>query len=146
MSKNGLAILCSVWLGLQVGSGYLAVPVLFRHLEKFQAGKIAGELFSWVAYSGLAVWVLMLCWLLCFSVIQKNSLRRAIVAVLLVLLTLNQFMLSPVIEALKTGRTNWLLSMLGGSFAMWHGVSGGVYLLESLLGLWAVVLLVQLKD
>ena len=56
--------------------------------------------------------------------------------ILLLLLTAsNQFLISPVIAAHKAGTENWLLSLLGGSFGMWHGISSIIYLVCSVLGL-----------
>ena len=36
------AVLAGVWLGLQLGIGYVAVPVLFQHMGKMEAGAMAG--------------------------------------------------------------------------------------------------------
>ena len=52
--------------------------------------------------------------------------------------------LFPVIEAHKTGGSNWLLSLLGGSFGQWHGTSSVIYMLCSLLALGLVFRLVKL--
>ena len=49
------AVLAGVWLGLQLGIGYVAVPLLFQHMGKMEAGAMAGSMFDFVAYTGLAV-------------------------------------------------------------------------------------------
>ena len=61
--KRVAALLMSVWLGVQIGVGYVVAPILFANLEKMQAGQLAGELFHIVHYLGLFAWVGRL-WLL----------------------------------------------------------------------------------
>ena len=48
------------------------------------------------------------------------------------------------IEAHKSGGSNWLLSLLGGSFGQWHGTSSVIYMLCSLLALGLVFRLLKL--
>ena len=57
------------------------------------------------------------------------------IILLLLLTAANQFLMTPVIAAHKAGTENWLLSLLGGSFGMWHGISNVIYLVCSFLGL-----------
>lgn len=128
------AVLVGAWLGLQLGVGYLVVPVLFQHMSKMEAGAIAGTMFDFVAYSGLAVWLLV-------YFIGRHELNRSLlrsktnkfVLILLLLLVASQFLVTPVIEAHKTGTSNWLLSLTGGSFGQWHGISSIIYMVCSLL-------------
>lgn len=42
------AVLAGVWLGLQLGIGYVAVPVLFQHMGKMEAGAMAGSMFDFM--------------------------------------------------------------------------------------------------
>ena len=53
---------------------------------------------------------------------------------LLTLLAANQFLIAPVIAAHKAGTGNWLLSLAGGSFGIWHGISSLIYLACGLIG------------
>ncbi len=139
------AVLAGAWLGLQLGIGYLAVPVLFEHMGKMEAGAMAGSMFNVVAYSGLAVWLLI-------YFIGRHELGRSLlrsktnkfVLLLLLLLAVNQFLITPVIEAHKTGGSNWLLSLVGGSFGQWHGTSSIVYMLCSLLAIGLVFRILRL--
>ncbi|WP_307754458.1 DUF4149 domain-containing protein [Neisseria gonorrhoeae] len=101
----------TLWLGMQIMAGYIAAPVLFKMLPKMQAGEIAGVLFDILSWSGLAVWG----------------------TVLAAALAANQFLVTPVIEALKYGHENWLLSVAGGSFGMWHGISSMTFMATALL-------------
>ena len=132
------ALLTSLWLGMQVMAGYIAAPILFGQLGKQEAGNIAGVLFSINNYFGLLAWTM--AWLVVRSNQNRSLNNNGKVApkfiILLLLLTAsNQFLISPVIAAHKTGTANWLLSLLGGSFGMWHGISSIIYLLCSVLGL-----------
>ena len=132
------ALLTSLWLGMQVMAGYVAAPILFEQLGKQEAGNIAGVLFSINNYFGLLAWIV--AWLVVRSERNRSLSDNGKVApkfiILLLLLTAsNQFLISPVIAAHKTGTENWLLSLLGGSFGMWHGISSIIYLVCSLLGL-----------
>ena len=131
-------LLTSLWLGMQVMAGYVAAPILFERLGKQEAGNIAGVLFSINNYFGLLAWIV--AWLVVRSS-QNRSLNNndkvapKFIILLLLLTASNQFLISPVIAAHKTGTANWLLSLLGGSFGMWHGISSIIYLVCSLLGL-----------
>ena len=132
------ALLTSLWLGMQVMAGYIAAPILFERLGKQEAGNIAGMLFSINNYFGLLAWTM--AWLAVRSNRNRSFSDNCKAApkfiILLLLLTAsNQFLISPVIAAHKTGTANWLLSLLGGSFGMWHGISSIIYLVCSVLGL-----------
>ena len=132
------ALLTSLWLGMQVMAGYVAAPILFERLGKQEAGNIAGVLFSINNYFGLLAWIV--AWLVVRSnrncLFSDNGKVAPKFIILLLLLTAsNQFLISPVIAAHKTGTANWLLSLLGGSFGMWHGISSIIYLVCSILGL-----------
>ena len=139
------AVLAGVWLGFQIGAGYVTAPLLFQNLERMQAGALAGVLFDVAAYFGLAVWLLV------YTVYKSRADRgygRAYtpkwIVLLLVLLAANQFLLTPVIEAHKNGTANWLLSLVGGSFGQWHGASSVVYMVCSIIGLGLVFRLLKL--
>ena len=132
------ALLTSLWLGMQVMAGYVASPILFERLGKQEAGNIAGVLFSINNYFGLLAWI-MAC-----LVVRSNRNRSfsangkvapKFIILLLILTASNQFLISPVIAAHKAGTENWLLSLLGGSFGMWHGIFSIIYLVCSVLGL-----------
>ena len=138
MMNRLCALLTSLWLGMQVMAGYIAAPILFERLGKQEAGNIAGVLFSINNYFGLLAWIV--AWLVVRSERNRSLPDNGKVApkfiILLLLLTAsNQFLISPVIAAYKTGTANWLLSLLGGSFGMWHGISSIIYLVCSVLGL-----------
>ncbi|WP_434968546.1 DUF4149 domain-containing protein [Neisseria musculi] len=146
MMKKLSGVLAGVWLGLQLGVGYLAAPVLFQHLERMQAGALAGILFTATSYIGLFVWLLV--YFTGRLEQKRNDTRRHTgkwILLLLALLAVNQFLIAPVIEAHKTGTANWLLMLLGGSFGRWHGVSTIIYMVCSVLGLGLVLRLVKME-
>ncbi|HGG9976242.1 TPA: DUF4149 domain-containing protein [Neisseria meningitidis] len=115
----------TLWLGMQIMAGYIVAPVLF----KMQAGEIASVLFDILSWSGLAVWGAVLA--AAFAALTRR--QTALLLFLLSALAANRFLITPVIEALKYGHENWLLSFVGGSFGMWHGISSIVFMATALL-------------
>ncbi len=144
--KKLAGVLAGAWLGLQLGVGYLVAPVLFQNLERMQAGALAGVLFTVTAYIGMFVWLLVY---FTGRSEQKRAYARAHtgkwILLLLALLAVNQFLITPVIEAHKTCTANWLLTLLGGSFGRWHGTSTIIYMVCSVLGLGLVFRLVKME-
>lgn len=135
MNKSAAA-LAAIWLGMQVMAGYVAAPLLFKSLPKLQAGAVAGELFNVVSYSGLLIWALVyFVGKRAASVRHVRSINGKLIAVLWFGLAVNQFLVTPVIEALKSQTTHWLLSLTGGSFGMWHGISSLIYMICAILAL-----------
>lgn len=134
--KRILALLLGLWLGAQLTVGYVVAPVLFAQLPKMTAGHIAGILFAYLSYFGLLVWA----WVAYVgrlkqerSFLKSHTLKW--IALLWALVAVNQWLVTPVIHALKTEGANWLLTLAGGSFAVWHGVSSSLFLVVSLIGL-----------
>lgn len=135
MMQRLLALLLGVWLGAQLTVGYAVAPVLFAQLPVVSAGHIAGILFGLLSYFGLAVW--MLAAYIGYRV-QERRLRKSrslkLMVVLLAMLAVNEWLVTPGINALKNSSAHWLLELTGGSFGMWHGISSLLYLLVTLLG------------
>lgn len=119
----------TLWLGMQIMAGYIVAPVLFKMLPKMQAGEIASVLFDILSWSGLAVWGAVLA--AAFAALTRR--QTALLLFLLSALAANRFLITPVIEALKYEHENWLLSFVGGSFGMWHGISSIVFMATALL-------------
>lgn len=94
-----------------------------------QAGEIAGILFHIISWLGLIIWGIL------FLTHTKilTRLQTILLCTLLLSVAINQFLIAPVIEALKYGHEDWLLSLLGGSFGMWHGISSIVFMTTALL-------------
>lgn len=132
------ALFAGIWLGMQIMSAY-AAHLLFSYspLTRKQAGDLAGEMFSVNNYLGLVVW---LC---AYFILRHYNQRRyhrtgaspKFALFIAILLGINQFLITPVIVALKTNGTNWLLSLAGGDMKIWHSASSSIFLLTSFIGL-----------
>ena len=118
----------AMWLGMQLTAGYVTAPILFRLLPKMQAGEIAGISFAITALCGLVIFGAAYA----FSRKQLASLSWWIL-VLWLLLACNHLLVTPVIEAHKYGLDNWLLSLVGGTFGVWHGLSSINFLICTIL-------------
>lgn len=108
----------TVWLGIQIAGGLI-----------MQAGEIAGILFHIISWLGLIIWGIL------FLTHTKilTRLQTILLCTLLLSVAINQFLIAPIIDALKYGYEDWLLSLLGGSFGMWHGISSIVFMATALL-------------
>ncbi len=108
----------TVWLGIQIAGGLI-----------MQAGEIAGILFHIISWLGLIIWGIL------FLTHTKilTRLQTILLCTLLLSVAINQFLIAPVIDALKYGYEDWLLSLLGGSFGMWHSISSIVFMATVLL-------------
>lgn len=145
--KKLLAVLApialTVWVGGLLATGYLAVPVLFHAQPDRQlAGLLAGEIFSAMAYVGLVCAAILLWHTSCANVAvtgEKNK-TRGIIAAMLIIGLVSQFGLSPVMAELKRQALplEVMHSAFAHQFAMLHGVSSLLYLIESVLGLYLV--------
>ena len=98
--KTLLVMLQAVWLGTHITIGYVVAPMLFHfasqgELSRAMAGNIAGELFHVVMYLGLVTAALW--WLFCRNVRQPSK----ILNVLIVLLAVSEWVITPVIAAIK---------------------------------------------
>jgi hypothetical protein len=133
------ALAVTLWVGSLWSIGFVAAPVLFSVLPRGVAGSAAGALFTVVAYVGIASGV---CILICRVVSRRRPVTGEpvlwLVAAMLLLVMAGHFGVRPVLESLR------LESPAGGlveRFALWHGISMGLYALVSALGGVLVVLL-----
>ena len=130
------------WVGSLWAVGYLAAPVLFYHLdERMLAGMLAGRMFSIVGWVGMACAAYLLLYRL--SRFGGGALKQAFfwTALAMLLLPLAQaFGIQPLLQQLKDQALpqDVMQSLLRDRFQTWHGISSGVYLIESLLGLFLV--------
>lgn len=122
------------WLGSLTVVGYVVAPVLFQNLPKMKAGDIAGQLFHIVSYIGIIAAVVLI-----FSGSLKNgfksflgSLKGFFIAIALLCTIVSEWLITPVIVALKTNGKNVLYQQFGGTFAQWHGVSQIIYLITAI--------------
>lgn len=138
-AQIGERLLLTLWIGGMWAVGYLATPVLFNALDDRQlAGMLAGKLFTAINIIGLLAGVLLLLGLLWrSSPLRLANWRLWLLVVMLVLIILSQFGVTPVIVELKT--QDMSDPAVAAQFARWHGLSSVLYLINSLAGLALVV-------
>ena len=134
----------TLWVGGLWAIGYIAAPVLFSSLGDRQlAGLVAGKLFSLIGWIGLGSAAYLLLFLL---VRQGGQVFKGavfwLVLSMAVLVAASQFGIQPLMAQLKADALprEVMASVLRDRFAAWHGISSILYLVQSLLGLWLVVL------
>ena len=132
-------IVITLWVGALWAIGYLAAPTLFYILEDKQtAGMLAGKMFEFVAYVGIAsAFYLLLHRLIRFGTpALKQGFFWSVLA-MLVLVLAGQFGLQPVMAAIKAEAmpADVMHSVFADRFRTWHGVASIAYMIESLLGL-----------
>jgi len=137
----------TLWVGALFAIGYLAAPTLFAQLaDRTLAGSLAGEMFRWVAWLGLACAAYLLLFLMArrgFGVLKSSVFW--LVLVMLGLTVAGYFGIAPILAQLKADALprQVMESALRDRFATWHGISSGLYLIESLLG--AVLVVIQMR-
>lgn len=135
----------TVWVGALLAIGYLAAPSLFHQLanDRQLAGNLAGEMFQWVAWLGMACAMYVLGFLLVRRGMGAFNTGVFWLVLLMLALTLaGYFGIAPILAQLKADALprQVMQTVLRDRFETWHGISSGVYLLESLLGVWLVIL------
>ncbi len=137
------AVAVVLWVGGLWVIGYLVAPTLFSSLaDRVLAGALAGRLFAAIAWTGFACGGAFLA--VRFSRAGRRGLEQPavwIVVAMLVLGATGQFGVQPVLQRLKdeVAPSPVMESRNRASFGRWHGVSSGIYLMQSLLGLALVI-------
>jgi hypothetical protein len=136
---DGLAgTLLVLWIGGIWAIGYVAAPVLFAALDDKQlAGNLAGQLFDWMAWIGIAA----AAYLLVYRVARDGGAALKtiffwIVALMLGLALVERFGVQPILQGLKDQAMPQAVmqSVFADRFRHWHGVSSILYLIQSALG------------
>lgn len=136
---DGLAVLlATLWVGGMWAVGYGVTPVLFGMLgDRALAGETAGRLFELVSWTGFAV----AAYLLGFLALGAGGWRRQrrlvmLLFVMLGLIVIAQFGIQPLMAELKRAVAPGQLmdGPLRDRFALWHGISSILYLIQSVLG------------
>lgn len=138
-------IAVTLWVGGLWAIGYLAAPVLFDALptDRMLAGILAGKMFAWVAYIGMACGVYLVVFR--FARFGGAAFKQGVLWLLVLMLALTaagHFGIRPVMEALKEQALpmDVMHSVFKDRFATWHGISSVVYLIQSVLGMFLVTL------
>lgn len=135
-----------LWVGSLWSIGNIAAPTLFAALnDRALAGSLAGRMFTWVAYIGLASGVLLLAYM--FVAYGMRALREKFFWLALVMLGLTvvgHFGIQPILSTLRAEAwpAEVMKSVVRSRFAAWHGVASVLYLVQSLAGV-ALVLVAR---
>jgi hypothetical protein len=138
-------LIAGVWVGSLFTVGYLVVPTIFANLQDRQvAGMIAAAIFQAEAYVSVLVCVALL--LLANALIKRKveNYRNArwVILILLLISALTCFGFIPYMNALRQEALLLGIPVMASPsaslFGRLHGISSGLYLIQSLLGLWMV--------
>jgi nitrate reductase NapE component len=128
-------LIVTLWVGSLWTIGYLAAPTLFATLyDRVLAGTVAGSLFRSEA------WLSLSCGVALLSLQYRNAKRTTmlLIAAMLLCTVVGYFGLQPWMAQLReaAGPAGVMAGSAHQQFAMLHGISMGIYLIESLLGAW----------
>ncbi len=133
-------IILTLWVGALWAIGYLAVPLLFSGLDDRRlAGELAGEMFKAVGYVGLVSGIILLVTAVIMAPRRwLRQWRNGVLIGMLALIAIGLFGLQPYMQELKA---QGLVpgSIQAAKFGKLHGVSSGLYLMNSLMGLVLVI-------
>ncbi len=128
LAERARLLIATFWVGSLWAIGYLAAPTLFATLyDRVLAGTVAGSLFRTEAWASVACAILLLG----LQVQQKR-----LVLAMLACTVIGYFCLQPFMAALREGAGpgGVMASDARTEFAVLHGASMVIYLVESLLG------------
>ncbi|SAL31258.1 membrane protein [Caballeronia peredens] len=141
MAHRVFRLVSMAWVGSLLTLGLVAAPVLFSMLDRTTAGSVAAQLFRIEAIIGVvsALVLIVIGNRFVKSGIGDYKRVRWIVAVMFVCVLLGYFALQPFMNSLRMAAqeagTDLASSPYARQFAMLHGVSSAIYLIECLFGL-----------
>lgn len=133
----------TAWVGALWAIGYIAAPLLFANLsDRAMAGSLAGSMFAVVGWVGLGCGAYLLLFMLLR--LGATAMKRLVFWLVLLMLLLSAaqlFGLQPLIAQLRSESVPRELAeaAVRSRFATWHGVASVLYLVQSLLGVFAVL-------
>lgn len=139
------SIAATLWVGALWAVGFVVAPVLFATLtDRALAGQLAGKLFGLMAWIGIGCAVYLIIYRL--ARFGASAFRRGVLWIVLLMLALvmaGEFGVQPIMAALKEQALpkQVMESVFRDRFAVWHGVSSGLYVIQSILGAVLVILL-----
>lgn len=137
------ALVTAIWLGSQMAIGYIAAPVLFSQLaDRTLAGNVAGAMFSVMAWVSLACGAYLLSYVI--TIKRRDVFRSSVfwlVICMLGITVISHFGIQPLLAQIKHDALPLPVteSAFHERFALWHGVSSGLYLLQTMLGVALVI-------
>jgi hypothetical protein len=133
------SIAITLWVGALWTVGLIVAPLLFHTLEdRSQAGMLAGQLFSFIAYLGLGCGAFLLLFRMArFGGQAFGQLFFWAVVLMTIFVAAGKFGVQPVMAGLTQQAlpSEVMHSILRDRFRAWHGVSSVLYLFECALGL-----------
>lgn len=137
-------IVLSLWVGGMWTIGFVVAPVLFSSLDdRMLAGSIAGQLFSVASYIGIGSASLLIV----LSIYRSGTTAFAswpfrILLVMLLIILIGEYGITPEMQAIKTeaGAALQKGTEAHGRFAMLHGISSILFIINSVFGLVLVAL------
>ncbi|MFZ3036506.1 MAG: DUF4149 domain-containing protein [Rugosibacter sp.] len=142
------ALIAAIWLGSQMAIGYIAAPVLFSKLaDRALAGELAGAMFTVMAWVSIVCGGFLLLYLLLTHARRAAGLAVFWLVVGMLLMTIaGHFGLRTEMARLKQSALPLAISSMSSDnplrvrFGLLHGVSSGLYLMQTLMGVALVVL------
>lgn len=138
-------IIVGLWVGSLLTVAYLVAPAIFINLQDRQvAGMIAGAIFRVESYLSVLICVGLLVFanVLVNRKLNHYRLIRWILLVMLVCSALASFALIPYMDALREEAFLQGMSVMASPsatlFGRLHGISSGLFLIQSLLGLFLI--------
>jgi len=137
------SIAVAAWVGGLLAIGFIAAPVLFTQLaDRSVAGNLAGAMFTVTAWVGLGCGAYLILFVL--FVKGWRALQSGVFWIVLLMLALTaagHFGVQPILAQLKADALprQVMESALRDRFSTWHGVSSALYLVQTLLGIWLVI-------
>lgn len=129
-------VLLALWVGALWTVGFMVAPVLFAELDRHTAGSIAGILFHYVNLAGLVIGGFLL---LRNRLSARATAPALLLALMLLLILINEFGFAPEIAALRaTGFAEG--SSQARRFGLLHAAASVLYLVNALFGLTLLVI------
>jgi hypothetical protein len=139
------SIAVTLWVGGLWVVGLLVAPLLFHTLaDRSMAGTLAGQFFAAIAWVGLGCAAYLLLFRLArFGPQALKQLAFWCVLLMALLTAAGHFGIQPVMERLREQAlpAEVMQSLVRDRFAMWHGISSVLYLIQCALGAVLVVVL-----
>lgn len=141
-------LIATLWVGSLWTIGYLVAPALFSTLsDKVLAGTLAGQLFRIEAWLSLACAAALITIMIPGNYASSPKQRKVLLVIVLAMVTctlIGYFGLQPMMAALRegAGTAGIMESDARTKFGLLHGLSAGIYLTQSLLG---VVLILKIR-
>ena len=135
-------VLTTLWVG-SLWSMLMVTSVLFHKIPSaYIAGALAQDMFAYINYFGILTALFLI-----FIGFKKSGIKLLnksyfwIIFMMLVVIMINYFGVSPFLEALKIEALSKELmeSVFSERYRTWHGIASVAYLLECFLGIMLVL-------